>query len=171
MAASTEAVVSLVRSYGPLVRKIAEQAGVSASVLAGLVCQESQGKTWASRPEPFYRWIWGGKSSTLPLLKRLLPNWRTPEQDHYMQRVSWGLCQVMGAVAREAGMGGYLTQLCDPATGLHYGAGHLALCIRRAGGNVYGGLRRYNGNPESPKTAKYADAVLAWASYFKDWSK
>jgi hypothetical protein len=160
-------VVQRVWTYAPQIGTVAARFDLPPEVLAGLVCQESQGNTWAARPEPYYRWLFGGKASTLPLLKRLLPRWRTPKQDYYMQRVSWGLCQVMGAVAREAGLAGNLTRLCDPMTGLHYGAKHLALCRELAGGDLFEGLRRYNGNPKSPRTAQYAGAVMDWSRHFE----
>jgi hypothetical protein len=42
------------------------------------------------------------------------------------QQSSWGLMQVMGAVAREAGFRGPFPGLCDPAVGAHYGCWHLS---------------------------------------------
>ena len=41
------------------------------------------------------------------------------------QMCSWGLMQVMGAVAREYGFKGYFPQLCDPVVGLRYGCLHV----------------------------------------------
>ena len=46
----------------------------------------------------------------------------TERQD---QMTSWGLMQVMGAVARELGHTGPLSDLLDPPTGLFYGCLHL----------------------------------------------
>jgi soluble lytic murein transglycosylase-like protein len=40
----------------------------------------------------------------------------------HLQSMSWGLCQVMGSVAREFGFEDMLTQLVDPAQSLTIGA-------------------------------------------------
>lgn len=39
---------------------------------------------------------------------------------------SWGLCQVMGQVAREEGFTGHLVDLCQPEIGIDRGCVHLA---------------------------------------------
>ena len=152
-----------VRAYWPLITAEARLFGLPPGILAGLVAQESAGQTWATRPEPYYKWVFGRRARNLPLLKRLLPRWRTPKQDFYVQRISFGLCQVMGAVARELGLEGYLTQLCDPYLGLHYGAKYLAWCLRRAKGNMKGALLKYNGGGDKDYPAK----VFGWAEKFK----
>jgi len=41
------------------------------------------------------------------------------------QQTSWGLLQIMGAVARERGFKGWLTELCDPTVNLEWGCRHL----------------------------------------------
>lgn len=41
------------------------------------------------------------------------------------QQASWGLMQIMGAVARELGLHGSLTLLIDPEINLQYGCAHL----------------------------------------------
>lgn len=130
-----------------------------AHILAGLVCQESMGITHAYRAEPRYRW----------LIKAALRPWIIgKDTSTYMQRISFGLCQVMGAVARELKFDGWLSELFLPAVGLEHGAKHLAVCIKRAKGRLYNGLRRYNGHPRLPKTERYADAVLDWAREIKE---
>lgn len=142
----------------------AKRFDLSPAVLAGLVAQESGGQTWAARPEPYYRWIFGRRAVNLPLLKRLLPRWRTLKQDFYMQRISFGLCQVMGAVARELGLKGYLTELLDPAVGLHCGAEYLDKCLKRRKGDIRAALLLYNGGGDK----KYPDKVMKWANFFED---
>ena len=80
-----------------------------------------------------------------------------------MQRISYGLCQVMGAVAREHGLEGYLTRLCDPRVGLHYGARHLSWCLKVTGGDMRAALLKYNGGGNRDYPAK----VFGWAEKFK----
>jgi len=147
-----------VRRHWQQIEAAAVRFGINPAVLAGLVATESGGNYLAYRAEPRYRWL-------LKAARR--PRIITADTSIYMQRISYGLCQVMGAVAREHGFTGWLSALFMPEVGLHYGAKHLAACIRRAGGGLYGGLRRYNGHPRRPATARYADKVLAAAKRFK----
>ena len=77
------------------------------------ICQvESSLNPSAIRHEPHYRWLVGDNETMSP----------TERQD---QMTSWGLMQVMGAVARELGHTGPLSDLLDPPTGLFYGCLHL----------------------------------------------
>lgn len=128
-------------------------------LLAGLACQESSSDPWAVNPEPLYRYLVGDD----PGERLMKPAIESLADDLALQKISWGLCQVMGGVAREYGFAGWLTQLCDPAVGLEYGARHLAAKIKQAHGDVRAGLQFYNGggNPD------YASQVLAWAALFQ----
>src|SRR5712692_9451618 len=68
--------------------------------------------------------------------------------------LSWGLMQVMGQVAREAGFAGAsLAELCDPAAGLEVGCRVLAHKLAAAEGNVTRALLLWNGggNPAYPQ--------------------
>ena len=77
------------------------------------ICQvESSLNPSAVRHEPRYRWLVGDNETMSPIER----------QD---QMTSWGLMQVMGAVARELGHTGPLSDLLDPPTGLFYGCLHL----------------------------------------------
>lgn len=137
-----------------------------AHILAGLVCQESAGIPMAERPEPHYRWLFGDDAHERPRLR--LPWWGFWKRDLYLQRISRGLCQVMGAVAREYGFGGPLASLCwdpavGPALGLRYGARHLAQKLKGTN-NMRRALLRYNGGGDP----EYPDKVLNWAKEIKD---
>ena len=77
------------------------------------ICQvESSLNPTATRHEPHYRWLVGDNESMSPT-------------ERHDQMTSWGLMQVMGAVARELGHTGPLSDLLDPPTGLFYGCLHL----------------------------------------------
>jgi len=67
------------------------------------------------------------------------------------QQTSWGLLQIMGAVARERGFKGWLTELCDPQVNLEWGCRHLRWMIDH--NNAYG-LPDYRIKPE--------DLAAAW---------
>ena len=75
------------------------------------------------------------ESSLDPYAIRYEPNYKylTADQVHLApterigQMCSWGIMQVMGAVAREHGFTyKYFSKLCDPTEGLTYGCLHLA---------------------------------------------
>ena len=147
-----------VLQYRKMLLLVANGLHVPPLLLAGVICQESAGDPWAARPEPYYKWVFGRRAHNVPVLKRLLPLWRTPKRDFYMQRISYGLCQIMGAVVRELGFKGYLTRLCDPYTNIFYGGKFLAKLLAKAGGDRRQALLRYNGGGDKG----YPDKVEAW---------
>ncbi len=105
-------------------------------VLVKAVCHHESGnwKPWAIRYEPaFYtRYI----SSMTGL----------SETEKQGRAFSYGLCQIMGQVARELGFSGtYLTELLDPVPNLEYGCKKLARCMKNADGDVRKALLSYNG--------------------------
>jgi len=57
------------------------------------------------------------------------------ESEEVLQKMSFGLLQIMGAVARERGFDGYLTDLCDPMIGLFWGCKHLELLFQKYKGD------------------------------------
>lgn len=73
---------------------------------------ESSCRPWAYRYEPAYKYLVGEPAN------------RTPSE-MIGQKISWGLMQVMGGVAREHGFVGSFPELCDPPVGLKYGMLHL----------------------------------------------
>jgi len=76
---------------------------------------------------------------------------------------SFGLCQVMGLVAVELGWrGAFLTELCDPDTGIDFGFRKLAQCIASHPGSVEAALLAYNGGGDQ----FYASQVLARVEHY-----
>lgn len=117
---------------------------VPPALVHAMVQVESSGNTWAWNPEPHYRYLWDVKRNRpfRPLTAAEQANERPPsdfaclagdrDQEWWAQQASWGLMQVMGAVARERGFNGeYLPRLCDPLIGLEYGCRHLAMLRKR----------------------------------------
>ena len=89
----------------------------------------------------FFQAICTVESSLNPLAMRYEPAWNylyfprehasrlgiTSETETQLQKFSYGLCQIMGSVAREHGFTGNLAQLVsEPTLTLKYGAIHLA---------------------------------------------
>ena len=87
-----------------------------------------------------------------------------PPTEEIARSVSWGLMQVMGETAREAGFSEkFLSALVDPATGLEFGCIVLAEKFRRTEGDASAALELWNGgaNPD------YSSQVLARAPKYR----
>lgn len=136
-----------------MARGMAELHGLEPLLVWALVEQESGWRPEATRYEPHYRWL------VVPAEGMGID---CGEAEIRGQRTSWGLCQVMGAVARELGLSGPFEALLRPGVGLDYGCRYLARQLRRSGGDVRAALSRYNsGRPASEAGLRYADQVLA----------
>lgn len=152
----------------------ADAASLERVLLRALVLQESGGNPYAIRPEPRYRYLmnvrtWKPFRELLPdeLASKIAPAdfpflAGSREQEWWLQQCSIGLCQVMGAVARELGFRGpYLTALTDPVVNLGLAARILTGNLTWAGGNVRKALAAYNaGRGGWSRGLDYADEVL-----------
>uniref|UniRef100_A0A6H1ZYQ5 Putative transglycosylase n=1 Tax=viral metagenome TaxID=1070528 RepID=A0A6H1ZYQ5_9ZZZZ len=135
-----------------------------ANIVAGVVAQESAGNRKALRAEPNYLWLWGDD----PGEKLGRPPGESEATEWYCQRLSWGLMQIMGAVARELGFRGDFGDLFEPEINLGLGCKYLAWCFKREKGDVFNALQRYNGGGgKTERTARYAREVLDWAGEFE----
>ncbi len=115
--AATEAPVGL----EALIAETSQRHELPPELVAALVQVESGGDPWAVRYEPgFYRrYIEGKEWSAFGVCSQ--------ETEHQARAMSFGLLQIMGEVARELGCKlPFLSQLCDPATGLEWGCRYLA---------------------------------------------
>ncbi len=102
-----------------LARDMAPRFDLDADIVCAMVTVESFGNNWATRYEPKYKYI------ELPLSKWCEPLSTSSDTELQCQKMSWGLLQVMGGVARQYGFCGHLANLCDPVTGLSYALKHL----------------------------------------------
>lgn len=154
-----------------LIRNVSEVHGVDPCVLAALVDVESHGMPGAVRTEPVYWHPWD--VATGAPFRRLgageAVNGTAPsdfpggQQEWTGQRASYGLAQVMGAVARERGFAGPWEALLDPETNLELACAHLTY-LQRHGKDEFATLVAYHaGDPESAKGIQYAHKVLARA--------
>jgi hypothetical protein len=146
----------------------ARRHNLEAALVYGVCRQESGLDPFAVRFEPHYRWLVRDR--------RLKPRTCSDATEVALQRMSWGLMQVMGAVIREQGLDGWLTEIVgdDPpevALQLEVGCRHLGKGIRRFG-SVEAGLAAYNaGSPRRGADGRfvnqhYVDSVLQKA---KGW--
>jgi len=138
---------------------------------------ESGDNPWAWNPEPRYRYFWNVRThapfrsiTPLEIAAEFPPKEfpgvaGDPDQEWWGQQASWGLMQVMGALARERGFRGpYLTALCDPEINLEIGCAHLAGLLSWSHNNVDQALAAYNGgrsgNVARPfRNQAYADKI------------
>ena len=142
----------------------ADHHGLPPDIVYGVCMQESGGNPLAARYEPAYRWLVHDT--------RLRPMDCTRDTEEVLQKISWGLMQVMGAVLREQGYGGWLTNVSgDIELQLDAGCKHLARAVRRWG-SVEAGLAAYNAGSPRPGlnggyvNQHYVDSVLRKA---KGW--
>ena len=156
-----------------LIESAAARHALPALLIAAIVQQESGGNPWAWNPEPHYRYLWDvrRRAPFRQLSSAEISSERPPadfpviagdrDQEWWAQQASWGLMQVMGAVAREWGYREpYLPALCDPETNIEYGCRHLlGLRQRHFRGHGWSGvIAAYNaGSPRLGDDGKYVN--------------
>ncbi|HKW89778.1 MAG TPA: transglycosylase SLT domain-containing protein [Candidatus Acidoferrales bacterium] len=134
-----------------LAKQTAARHGLPPELVCGVCEQESSWDSWALRYEPAFR-------------QRYVAPLGLPPTEEIARSISWGLMQVMGETAREAGFDGkFLSALADPALGLEFGCIVLADKFRIASGDSSRALEFWNGgaNPD------YAAQVLARAAKYR----
>jgi len=147
-----------------IVGETAPRYGLPSGVVAAVVQVESGGNIWAWNPEPKYRWFWDVRTNQpfRPVTPEELAS-KIPPKDFkscrpdidrdvewWGQQASWGLMQLMGAVARERGFTeDFLNSLHDPAANIDVGCRHLAGYVKRylPSYGWAGVFRAYNGGP------------------------
>lgn len=141
-----------------LVVEVAGAYELPPALVCAIVEQESAWNPYAMRYEPGYRWLWPSPEALDA------PRGVSKETEIAQQRISWGLMQVMGAVAREHGCRSpYLSILCaEPRLGLEYGCRLLARLIGRYGRLDLGpAVSAYNaGRPTGGNLESYVRPVL-----------
>lgn len=120
-----------------LIIKKAEKYQIEENLLRAIVLLESGGNPYAMRAEPSYPWLY----KVIQLSKELKCTGPTMRQ---MQSTSWGLMQIMGAVAYELGFKGWGSELCNPEINLEYGCRFLKQKIVKYGPNVFDIYAAYN---------------------------
>lgn len=127
---------------------MAHGADVDTDLVCAIVGVESSWNVWAVRYEPLYAYLetpdeWAHKAGV-----------DTPTEI-INQKMSWGLMQVMGGVARQYGFTKVLSMLCDPALGLQFGIEHLKSKIRLYGACENDVISAYNAGAPLKKDGKY----------------
>ena len=139
--------------YDNEIKKYSAQYNINPLVIKALIEKESGFDTWASRFESHWRWF-------VSVKKFARKNKISFDTEKTLQSTSFGLCQVMGGVARELGFEGQLTKLCIPSIGIELGCKKLRQCLDRWG-SLDRALAAYNaGSPESSVGKKYAESIF-----------
>lgn len=134
-----------------LVTPTAMKFGLQPSLVAAVCEQESEWNPWAIRFEPAFE---------ARYIKPALPS--APTTRELTKAMSFGLMQIMGEVAIELGWDGkFLTELCDPATGILYGCKKLQRCYLQHKDDTTS-LLAYNGGGN----VFYAKQVLARVEHY-----
>lgn len=160
-------------TYCALIDVAARPIGVDPDLIEAITLQESGGNPWAYNPEPRYRYLWNVRTRrpfralTADELASKAPPpdfpclAGDPDQEWWGQQASWGLMQIMGAVAREHGCDvPYLPQLCEPVLNLSIGCRVVQGLLLWAHGDVALAAGAYNGGKGHPNPL-YAAKVLA----------
>lgn len=127
-----------------LISSAAHEFDVPRDLVHALCMAESSMNPWAMRYEPTYRWLYGSVDAM-------------SDTERTGQKISWGLMQIMGAVAREYGFTGWFPSLCDPAVGLKYGVKHIARFYQRHN-NWPDAIASYNaGSPRKDAAGRYVN--------------
>lgn len=147
-----------------LIKTVCEETGWEKELIAAFIQIESGGNSYRVRYES--KWVWQCKPYKFSGLNDI-----SLETEAMLQKCSWGLMQVMGAVARELGLVSDLPRLTDPEVGLRYGIAQLErLKIKYQGDDL---IAAYNaGAPFKNSDGKYhnqnyVDEVKHWYNTYK----
>lgn len=145
------------------IKVAAEKHGIDPAIVYGVVQQESTGNYVACRFEKNYKWL-----VTPAKVKPINCSLDTEET---LQKMSFGLMQMMGGVFRELGYKDWLSKVLTlPELQLDYGCKFLKKKINRYG--LHEGILSYNsGSPlkhddGSYKNQYYLDKVLHYSKGF-----
>lgn len=163
------------------VEEIILDRGLPLHMVRALIQVESNWNPWAWNPEPKWRWFWDvSKHEPFRKITSAERESEKPpddfpvllgdkDQEWWAQQASWGLMQIMGAVAREVGYdAGYLPELLDPDENVDTGCKYLQL-LKRKHHEQYGWrgvLMAYNtGNPKDTLAGRIYLGKFAAAGY------
>lgn len=151
------AIVPARTAFRAEIDRAATAARLDPDLVEAIVLVESGGHRYAYNPEPRYRYLWD-VSRGVPFrritLEEASAKWPPPDfptlagdrdQEWWGQQASWGLMQIMGAVARERGfLGPYLPEVVDVDLNLRLGCRHFAILLGWAKGDRWKACAAYN---------------------------
>lgn len=156
--------------YVILTKNIAIKTGINPILLLAIIYQESGGRPWVTRFEPNYKYLFQPQEYAAKLNYSL-------ESEICLQRTSFGLCQIMGSVAREVGgHESYLPELFLPTINLTISAKYLMrLAVKY--GSTANTIASYNaGSPRKAQDGSlyvnqdYVDSVISHMGEISRWN-
>lgn len=111
-------------NHNDLIKKYADHFGLDKNLVEAICFVESSFNTQATRFEKDWRYFYEPRHFAEKLNIPV-------EQEEKNQATSWGLMQVMGAVARELGLTDKIETLTTPDIGLFYGCSKLKSLFHR----------------------------------------
>lgn len=121
----------------PIIQKYANKFNIELNLLKAIVEVESNWNEFALRFEPRYMWLYEVNITANKV-------GCTTDTMRYAQCCSWGLMQIMGAVAYELGFDDWPGKLQIPEINLNYGCKHLISKILKYGPDPYDIYAAYN---------------------------
>ena len=148
-----------------LAAKYASDFNIDHDLVYSIINVESGWNPYAMRFEPNYKWLYEYR-----VYAGLLNI--TEQTEETLQKMSYGLFQLMGALCREYGFKEELVKLCDPEINLKYGCMHLKKLINKYS-NEQDVIAAYNaGTPRKTEgglfyNQKYVDKVYSFLNAFR----
>lgn len=153
--------------YVPIVKNIANEVSILPELILAIIMQESGGRIYVSRYEEKYNYLY------MPLHYSQALNYAMMTEIN-QQRTSWGLMQIMGAVAREHGFDDYFPALCIPATNILIGSKFVSNLLGKHG-SIEAVFSAYNaGSPKRDAYGKYlnqgyVDSAMGYFAEIRTW--
>ena len=138
-----------------LARRAATAQSLDSALVCAIVEQESAWNPWAMRYEPLF---------FAKYVASLYTNNKVSASEAYARGFSWGLMQVMGQVAREAGFDAlFLSALCDPEQGLTAGCKILRKKFDAMAGDTTRALLAWNSTNDATYPSKVISRMPSYA--------
>lgn len=146
-----DATLAEIKILLPVIQIVAGSIGLDPLLIQAIVEHESGGNVWAVRYEPAWKWFVTPETHAARL-------GITADTEKQLQSMSLGPMQVMGAVARELGFKGLLTELLGAEAGINYGCLKLKSLLVRYG-NEDDAISAYNqGSPAKGPDGLYLNS-------------
>lgn len=167
--------------YARVIRGEAAINKLDPALVAGIVSVESGWRPFAYNPEPRWRWMWDVSArapfrqlrpdeilSEVPPLDFPSYSGVSRDAEWWAQQASFGLMQIMGAVAREHGFQGpELLEILEPELNIVYGCRHLG-SMRERWPKEEEFVSAYNAGRPTSGNLGYVRKVLASKAQYRE---
>lgn len=137
------------KSYIDILNKVCSEKLIDPYLMRAIVLVESGGVKWRTRYEPKFQWFY-----QVHIISNKLGI--SDETCRIHQATSWGLGQIMGAVAYELGFTGYCPELCDPLTNLNW-CGQLINKLEKRHTEMSAVVASYNAGSPRKEAGRYVN--------------